>query len=791
MGDRPETAAEMIAVLKEKYPTFLWPKVCDFTELKEEASVRVLKIWEDWNRLRGILERHENTLRRRWTKKTAEQRKKVLLTAWPDIPVSHRPDMQALHRETAKQREEATRFRDVFLFPYVNLEDLAQARPLLLLLNSRGHNQPHKFAANELKSARVGLSSGAISQRFLYGYKMIFEDQNTPQTYGQLCSSTKDTTSGGMEPGEGIIVLEVQQRLLRFLERCTELILHDLPLHDMTIPVQLPAPFDENPGWASLTRTRAEAPYRLPDACEFGRLQEFIHAKCAEAMDHMWLLREDPGYFQGVMYEWSEHRNEVAFSAEGKRPTIAGEVIVWEKATRDALIFAYRNLLNWNMALGEFSKLWAIGTKDCMPLHNNKSIVESSRIEYAHFSYLLTQMRIWLLIDLRTGILASPPLRADYTRVPGGSNTTDIRFTRGCLKPRDSLLDLIDALTDWTMVSRWGLHNLLDELERVLQSDKKQRERISPWVAHILSDLTVIAELERQMSLYQPDLLVKIVDEGLTEDLMEREYTKRTLIIIGVVHGFRIMPFTMGSSVLRKCCYPSDKQRTAQRTREMINAETKLDAFWTKIDKHFVAKAGANLHEVTRILFPNAEWARDLQRTPEWSQPALTPIQGRTLREASCEAFSALDLENRTQITISTDTATPTKAKIKTRRQATDSAEAAVEAPVPAPSITPPTISVHKRAYKTFTTLFHTTDTDDMPGEISWADFLQAMSSVGFAVSKLDGSAWMFKPQDEVQRGIIFHEPHPHSKIPLIMARRHGRRLQRAYGWTAETFVRA
>ncbi|KAI4129019.1 MAG: hypothetical protein LQ347_003935 [Umbilicaria vellea] len=790
--DKPQTAAELMTRVKQRYPTLIFPEVRGFEELKEEASERVLKIWEHWTRLHNILERREDTMRRRWTKKTAEQRKKVLLTAWPDMPVSHRPDMQALHRETREQRLESTEFRDAFLFPQINLEDLTQQKPLLLLLNSRGHNLPHKFATNELKSARVGFNSGAIPQRVFFGYKMILEDQKTPQTYGQLRSSIGDTTGGDMESGDGIMVLEIQQRLLRFLEVCTELILHDLPLDDMSIPVQPAAPFDKNPGWPSLAHARAEAPYLLPDACDFGCLLGFIHAKCAESMDHMWSLREDPKYFHEVVNEWSMHQNQVAFNAEGKGLSVAGEAVAWNKAVRNGLASAYGNLLLWNYALNEFSKLCVTGTRDGVYSQDNKSKVEASHIEHDHFSYLLTKMRVWLLGNLKTGVFASPPLRDHYIRDSEGPDNTGIRLRQRCVRPRDPLLDLIDELTDWTMVSRWGLHNLLDELERIVQSDKKQRKRISPWVTHILSDLTVVAELERQMSLYQRSPGAKMFYKGLTEEMLEEEYLRRTWMISGLTNEMRTMKFTNGVAPLRKCCYPSDRQPTAQRAKEMINAETVLDALWTQVDKHFSAKTRGKLHEVTRFLFPKANWDRESQRTPEWHQPVPAPTQGRPY-EATIEAYSALDREFRTQLTISTDEATPSKKKIKTRGEATNSDEAAIEILIPTPdtSDTPATISVHKRAYKTLTALFHLPNTDELPGEISWLDFLQAMTSAGFAVHKLDGSAWIFRPQDNVQRGIIFHEPHPHSRIPFHMARRHGRRLQRAYGWTGETFVRA
>ena len=82
---------------------------------------------------------------------------------------------------------------------------------------------------------------------------------------------------------------------------------------------------------------------------------------------------------------------------------------------------------------------------------------------------------------------------------------------------------------------------------------------------------------------------------------------------------------------------------------------------------------------------------------------------------------------------------------------------------------------------------------DKPPGEIPWSEFLSAMASVRFSIKKLDGSAWVFTPHiesDVFQQSIIFHEPHPSSKIPLRIARRFGRRLERTYGWSGGSFER-
>jgi hypothetical protein len=99
-------------------------------------------------------------------------------------------------------------------------------------------------------------------------------------------------------------------------------------------------------------------------------------------------------------------------------------------------------------------------------------------------------------------------------------------------------------------------------------------------------------------------------------------------------------------------------------------------------------------------------------------------------------------------------------------------------------------MTLSKRAFKVFSILFHTPSQSDQPGEIPWSDFLNAMASTGFSPQKLYGSVWQFTPTElDVERSIQFHEPHPQSKIPYRVARRFGRRLQRAYGWHGGMFV--
>jgi hypothetical protein len=92
-----------------------------------------------------------------------------------------------------------------------------------------------------------------------------------------------------------------------------------------------------------------------------------------------------------------------------------------------------------------------------------------------------------------------------------------------------------------------------------------------------------------------------------------------------------------------------------------------------------------------------------------------------------------------------------------------------------------------------FKTLFFTPSVTSTPGEVAWSDFLYAMVSMGFVPEKLYGSVWQFSPDPDkldVDRSIQFHEPHgANTKILYRIARRHGRRLNRAYGWDGSSFI--
>jgi hypothetical protein len=137
------------------------------------------------------------------------------------------------------------------------------------------------------------------------------------------------------------------------------------------------------------------------------------------------------------------------------------------------------------------------------------------------------------------------------------------------------------------------------------------------------------------------------------------------------------------------------------------------------------------------------------------------------------------------------------KAKVKTRGAATASEPQPTQPQQLADAVTnltlgqQPTFFVDSRALKVFRTLFFHAAVTSTPGEVSWHDFLHAMTSTGLQAEKLYGSVWHFQPSRlDVERRIQFHEPHGSAaKIPFTHARWIGRRLARAYGWFGGMFA--
>lgn len=75
---------------------------------------------------------------------------------------------------------------------------------------------------------------------------------------------------------------------------------------------------------------------------------------------------------------------------------------------------------------------------------------------------------------------------------------------------------------------------------------------------------------------------------------------------------------------------------------------------------------------------------------------------------------------------------------------------------------------------------------------VDWDVFVNAMNDVGFrATNTGNGSVVSFEAEESRcpwEGRIVFHKPHPVAKIDLVLLYANGKRMNKWFGWSEETF---
>ncbi|KAK0744793.1 hypothetical protein B0T21DRAFT_358403 [Apiosordaria backusii] len=737
-------------------------------DVRKETRERSQTIHETYNTLHAIVTRHEETIQKRWVKKSGQQRRKVLLECWPGMSAVHRPDFEAFRKETMEQRDQGTKYRESFMWPYINQEDLSKPKSLLLLLNARARHHPSHFAAADITAIRFGVVTNAIVRVFLNGYVMILNDAMDPDKYGELIAWDDHPdafewmhTQKQFLPGDGLIVLEIQERILRFLLDCSKAILHDIPEDKLTSGTYSVRPEPhlktevEANGFESLAVMAAETPYRLPARIDFKRMELLLEAKVSAAKDHIWALREDPGYFADRIVDIREHRQEMLKDIMGDiHPALrpGAGAIVGARVIANIVIEAYSEL--------------EIFTE----LHR-----QAKELRLLHDKHATRA--------LRQNVVASPPMRRFFVRQQPPSATTSQIVVMS--RPGNTLTK-VEGHLNWLLSTLWedgrmlflaDMPLVLDELERLLQTEPRAADLISSRIAEIISNASIISRCLGQINQYQP--WARGFDSAEVDKLE------------GIQQGFAVWAKPL--SYMVEGIRDQDFHRTKENVEALRGAERNLGEFWRAVDEIVDFNCEHLQGTVTRALLSEK---RMLQCTPEWVDSGSVTEKKRQQRNAASGGVESL-FKPLSTLYFSEETAgqpkvpITAKAKTKTKGESKETSLPPVSHEHVDNRAEPTPIRVDSRALKVFRTLFFNPGVTSSPGEVSWQDFIYAMTSTGlFSAEKLYGSAWQFQRLDtESQTRIQFHQPHPRGKIPFTMARRMGRRLTRAFGWIGGMFV--
>jgi hypothetical protein len=230
---------------------------------------------------------------------------------------------------------------------------------------------------------QFGNVSEAVRPYFLNMHTMLLNGQ-MGDNYGRIVAWADDERAFQWMvdrihtiPGVGLLVLEAQERVLRFLVDCCATILHDLPLDQLmsgstsinsdisssgytnTIPNLSNDAFEV----PSLAIIASEAPYRVPRQLDLGSLQALTAVKQSEAEDHIWQLREDPEYFAEELKDQREYRSECILDHLRRPHPHLGTPKFRDETLRILIEQAYLEFWHWRTAHEDIAELKSLELK--------------------------------------------------------------------------------------------------------------------------------------------------------------------------------------------------------------------------------------------------------------------------------------------------------------------------------------------------------------------------------------------------------------------------------------------
>ncbi|KAI4169936.1 MAG: hypothetical protein LQ343_005317 [Gyalolechia ehrenbergii] len=783
---KPESSPASKSMGKESK---LQPKEPKLSTVREETSELVSDIFAQRGRMIFLWDRFGDVIRKRWHKKTPDQRKKFLHAAWPLMADHHRPDINGWH--VYSKEELQTSCKDFFIFPHINSDDLSRPGPLLVLMQNRARYSPDTFVTADMESLSFGITSGVLTPPYLTGWTTLMLGRKTGKTYGQMRSWANDEEAHdlaacgvGLHTGEAMLVLELQDRLFGFLIRCTEMILLDLD-HKTPHNLDLAATLASMESWpmspipSDPLEALTEAPYRAPADFNLERMQALLFAKHMEVLEHLWYCREDPGYFHDQVLEYAQHQNEQLLDTKGQPHPGLYTPQFWKRIMTNVVSNAYGDPHPWRLAMERVAVVSQLHEKYKDRISPGKKLPHEFDVAVCKLNYHLNQTVSHAASMLTMGLSTSPPLRKYFRRDPEDDSTSPVRR----IKREIMILWLLQQLQDERQIQFFGLHNLLSYIHRIMLSQLKGREIVSPFVAKILSELALITEIFRQFYIFR----VKAPEKpAMKHQALYTDYKSKMLVIDKVCDVFDENDDVFAiDDPTQMFHYPFDKEDHDEEAVSLARlAEAHLDTLSSKLDRlvRYKTQKGLLMSLAPELL------NRTRKRTGKWEDVKDRKVADPAYAEAAAVQFNKMSLE---------DQASSSKAPMPPPPPTPPAPP--LPGTIPFPELQLPTIKVGKKAFKTFSTLYADStnrvslSTNRVPlSTIQWPDFVNAMVNAGFKVEKLCGSAWMFFPKadKDVGKAVILHEPHPGVEMPLDMVRRYGETLGRVYGWTGQTFVR-
>lgn len=677
---------------------------------------------------------------------------------------------------------------------------------MLVFLNSRGRNHPAKFAYSDLELAPLFKERNLSRETKT---TVSFVETDSPANYAihtewaSAAEALEAIRSGrSVHVNHSIQILRIQTGIIGLLTSFAVRMLQDKDL--VRLPPAVPEPAqlsDQDKAFESMAIIAREGPYRLPSRLDLNRLQTLCDGQRSQAIDHAWALREDPAYFALTVEQYREHCVELVLDRNGSTHATASHHPLYNRVVGRMIREANHTVFVLDDICQRISKVQELWSKNLHAIVAGKELSPELHEEIVRLRFFLEKAVFEEITEINMDFCGAPALREYHYRT--GNDDIDGRYFHVLLHDHDvndvgldRFLRLRGCLCDPQGREVFGMHMLCDEVEHLMQTNARAKSSISAHLVKRLSRISVYAECLHQLHQFQP--WANRIEADIEDRKFELEIEWHNLGKTWHKFHTHQKKFEDDRTLYKLCCplddkfkYPAFERPSRENVNKMRSTEAALDALWKTVDIYWMRL----IRTTPSALVKHIMGDRTLVRTPPWVPPAASKsAECANLSHASTQendAFSEHAHDVTKQVTGGfAKTTLSIRAKIKTKGVATDG-DAGEAVPMPL-LVSPPTprniLKVDKRSLKVFRALFHTPDSPNQPGEGAWPDLLHAMTSIGFGAEKLRSSAWHFTPPASIgERSIQLHEPHPVSKLPLVLARHYGRRLHIAYQWAGDS----
>ncbi|KAI9742331.1 MAG: hypothetical protein M1818_003864 [Claussenomyces sp. TS43310] len=773
---------------------------------------------------------HGNRIMNKWKKASRQKREEWLLSADKDISV--RPWSYFYQKFPGSSPEQLHEPRAARLLPYIALKTLKMNPSRLLgLLHGRSSHPPEQWASFDNKQLITPWRDGLMALDF--NSKCV---TMVGPNYGQLTAWEEVASHENIIIGfpRGRLVLEAQQRLLKFLRRIVEILLESVDSASLIASdrwTQQAACGFTKVATAELW-SLANQPFSTPPMFDIDQIISVVRLHQGAAEDHLWLLQTDFRYLQ-----WNIRalRDDLGGREQSKTlwTVLAWDIVgnFWDlKAWEELLVQCQKvkahsaenaaRMMSSNVLLPSYDEALELLRRLLLGSRRRQSFQLASVLQrHAHFNHLWNKERA-------------------VQNVPRGEEGSRLRCGRGeelIIGNRDASVPLVDwlycdpceSVSEMTRkpsikmedllkknAVEWFMLNLVARISDIgtcFEDDSEtlfafledhlthkgatttDRARLDERLFQRLSDLVTTINLLEKVQLQRP----KAGFNAFKLYLLSSEYKRKSWLplrmapqLADTLSAFYEMTLRWGTS-----------NNTSLDGFDQL--ETSLQDFWKEVRSVLYESLLVTnpKHEIPVGFFSSVATGLDpqhedhvrLQREKILSRlHSKTPFISPMAEPAQTQWGDGIG-------TASVRTLTGDgKLKPKTRPEKIETANVddSKEASNPMAEDAGPASRIlltTRRALETMMKVFPQ-KSEEGAKHVDWNDFVAAMTDIGFVVRHCGGSAVSFEMsplsnQDQSSRTIVFHKPHPTPKIHPIMLHAFGRRLHRRFGWARDDFV--